>query len=129
MNSDGEMDFLEYGAAKLEYSACEAQHTFSLGGVFGAESGCSDPDGLNLPGGAPCPEGDSTDCRSGHCDCTFPSKTGDSCFCRSTGDETDLKKPRGARCAPDDHSVCASGECRCGGAIGLGLIKSNCKCT
>ena len=123
------MNFINYIKNKVEYEVCKATHTFSVGGVVGADSQCSDPDGLKIPGGGPCPEGNNKDCKSGHCDCTFPSKTGDSCFCRSTGDETDLKKKRGESCSPDDHDVCASGECRCAGAMGLGLIKSNCECT
>ena len=80
------------------------------------------------PGGTPCPTGDDMQCKSGHCNCAPPSKTGPTCICTSTGDGTDLKLGSGERCTANDDRMCASGECKCKGTFGLGLVKSRCFC-
>ena len=90
---DDIMDKFDYIMEKAEYVGCEAKNKVSVGGAFGKDSECHDPDGLNLAGGEKCPNGENTDCKSGHCDCAFPHSSGPSCHCAFGRD--DPKSPGG----------------------------------
>jgi hypothetical protein len=110
-NDDNSMDMWEYISSKIEYYTCIFTHVTTVGGVVGTESGCWNPDGLNLGSGAPCPIGESTDCLSGHCNCSTPWETGDTCYCTNAGELPLLGS--GEPCPSGDSTLCVSGHCNC----------------
>ena len=100
-----------FGSDHISYQICEIWHMFSPGGLVGTESECYDPNGLNIPGGSPCPNGQNKDCLSGHCNCSFPHNDGDTCYCAAGPD--DPKLPGGTSCPSGDNNLCRSGHCNC----------------
>lgn len=121
---ENELGIFEYANAKIAFYLCKIQHIATMGGFLGADDECHDPDALNLPGGSPCPIGDNKDCKSGHCDCSFPHSSGSTCYCTfSSGDQ---KFSGGTPCPSGDDDLCQTGHCDCSYPFSSG---STCYCT